>query len=177
MIPGDPLSVTETDEDSTYARSTKYRPVGKSAATLQRMDQAVDLVLAHPDLPDADLAALVGWTRTRFSTVRNSDLFQSKLAERREELAPDLSVSINDRMRAVVVDGIEELHRRIPSMPNGDLLGTVTLASRNIGLGVQPRGPTVAVQINNDPRRLSDDELERLVAMQASQVTVDGSEA
>lgn len=118
--------------DSAY-----YRPAGKYAATLQRMEQAVEMVLAHPEMTEAELATMAGYSRSRWSVIRNSALFMQRLAEQRDRLAPHLATTVEDTMRGALQDGLDRLHELVPVMKPAELVQAVGLLSRNLGFGAE----------------------------------------
>lgn len=123
-------------ESGRLVESEYYRPRNERAASVMRVNTLVDMMLAHPEWSDNELAAAGGVTRTWLSTMKNSAPFLARVAERRDELAPDLAFTVQERAAAVYNDASDELHKRIPEMRTGDLLNLYSSSSKNLGLGV-----------------------------------------
>ncbi len=108
----------------------------------------VDAVVANPSISQNDLAEIFGYTPTWISIVMNSDAFQAKLHERREELVdPTLRATLNEKMKALVDQSLNVLMNKVcrdPDEVSADLaVKTLGLASKALGMGAQQT--TVAV--------------------------------
>lgn len=81
--------------------------------TLQKLSHRhhaiMDYMLAHPVKRQPEVAAYFKVTPAWLSTVRNSDLFKARFAERRRLMDEDQSTRIASRLADVAEDGIEAL--------------------------------------------------------------------
>lgn len=118
--------------------------------TLQKVrythEDCINRILAEPTISQNDLAAIYGYTASWMSIVVNSDAFQSRLAERRQELVdPVLVATINERFRALTVRSLEVLQEKLsqPVERISDKLAleAAALGARSLGIGSQPTTP------------------------------------
>jgi len=74
----------------------------------------IDLILAEPTVTHAELAEVFGYSPGWIGRVVASDSFKARLAERKEKLIdPQLSATLNDRLRTVAVRSIDVLNERL----------------------------------------------------------------
>lgn len=111
----------------------------------------IELMIAHPELKQGEIARRLGKSQTWLSIVVNSDAFRMKLAERREEVVdPVLEAKVEDRLRAVANEATEVLLERLQlageSMSTRDLTRLVEVSTKGLGMG---RPEAVTAQQNN----------------------------
>ena len=103
-------------------------------------DAMIDQIIAQPMISQNQLAAMFGYTPAWVSTVMSSDAFKERLAERRSEIInPELTLSVQDRFRAVVERGLSVLQDKLsaPSsaVPDNLVLKAVELGAKGLALG------------------------------------------
>ena len=107
-------------------------------------DAMIDLIIAEPAVSQGDLAKFFGYTQSWVSTVKNSDAFQARLAERRGELIdPAIVASIDEKFRALADSSLSMLIERVngPLKVTDDfLIQTAKLSAGALGYGAKPVG-------------------------------------
>lgn len=111
-------------------------------------DAMIDLIIQCPSISQNDLAKHFGYTASWVSQIIASDSFQSKLAERREQLVdPLLRTTVEENFKALVLRSQEILMEKLngPShmIPDQLALRTMELASRAAGYGARDQAPAV----------------------------------
>lgn len=109
----------------------------------------VDAIIANPGISQNELAALFGYSPAWMSTVINSDAFQARLAARRAELVdPSITLTLNERFRALTVRSMEVLQEKLsmpaPMVPDQLALQAAALGAKSLGLGVPQAAPVPA---------------------------------
>lgn len=125
-------------------------------------DAMIDLIIAEPSVTQNALAECFDRTPGWISQVINSDAFQARLAERKEQLVdPVLVASIRDRLNAVAARSLELVAEKLNAPLAGQmvsedfLLKSAKMATDALGYGA--RAPTggqttnvaVVVQVPN----------------------------
>lgn len=98
----------------------------------------IDLIVAKPWLAQGELAAHFGYTPGWISNILASDAFQEQLAKRKEELEdPILKASIEERMKALTIQSISVLQKKLEQTEvSADVaLKALELGSKGLGLG------------------------------------------
>lgn len=105
-----------------------------------------DAIIENPMIQQGQLATIFGYTPGWVSQVINSDGFQAYLETRKEELVdPMLRASIEERLKALMVKGIDVLQERLAVDPNTDVaLKAVEIGARALGYGARQNN----VQVN-----------------------------
>lgn len=117
-------------------------------------DAMIDLMIARPMISGNELAAIFGYTAAWISTVRCSDSFKARYAQRRAEIVgPELVQSVEAHFHGVLHRSMEVLAEKLSKSPDevsdSTCLRAVELSSRALGYGAsQP--PQVNVQVNVD---------------------------
>lgn len=117
----------------------KAQPVAKLHYTHEAM---IDLIIAEPGIYNEEIAERFGYTASWISTVVVSDIFQAKLAARREELVdPELRLSIKTQFSGLLQRSMEILRRKL-DMPAKDVpdqlaVQVAKMASTSLGFGVK----------------------------------------
>lgn len=125
-------------------------------------DAMIDLIVAEPWVSQNQLAEVFDRTPGWISQVINSDAFQARLAERKEQLIdPVLIASIKDRLNGVAARSLELIQEKLNQPAAGllvkedFLLRAADLATKALGYGA--RVPTqsttnVAVVVQVPPK-------------------------
>lgn len=111
-------------------------------------DAMIDLIISNPWTRQREIAAHFGYTEGWVSQVFTSDSFQSRLAERKEELIdPAIRSTIEERFKALVYQSFEVLKRKLegPQVSDDLALGVLNGAAKALGYGA--RAP-LAIQQN-----------------------------
>jgi hypothetical protein len=116
-------------------------------ATLANMkyshDAMVDVIVANPSIKQKELAAMFGRSDAWISVVMASDVFQMKLAERRQEIIdPLMKEEIEARFKMVTRRSLEVLQEKLNSPSSvvdaGLALKAAELGMKGMGIG-QPQ--------------------------------------
>jgi hypothetical protein len=100
-------------------------------------DSLVEYLLHNPTMKMGEVAAYCGITRTALSIIVHSDLFQARLAQRREEYYGTVGRPIRDKIMGVAAAALDRLGEEVEtSLDGGFLLET---ADKLLG-HVMPRG-------------------------------------
>lgn len=130
------------------------RPPGAIAKISYTHDGMIDLLIAQPAISQGALAAHFGYSQSWVSQVIASDAFQSRLAERKDELVdPTLRATIEEQFKGIVHRSIQILQEKLaqPSAVISDNLAlrAMEIASRAAGYGGKPEAPAPApVQVD-----------------------------
>jgi hypothetical protein len=106
----------------------------------------IDRIIANPWVSQNELAAYYGYTVGWVSQVIASDAFQSRLAERKNELIdPTIRATIEERFKGLVIQSLEVLRKKLESPGVSDKLAIQSLdvAAKALGYGAKNVGPTV----------------------------------
>lgn len=115
-------------------------------------DGLIDMILAHPEFSQGQLAREFGYTQSWLSQVMASDAFKSRLAERKDALVdPVLRMQIEDRFKGLVERSFDVLMEKLSvpasQIPDNLALRAFEISSRAAGFGAKTQ---VAVQVNVD---------------------------
>lgn len=125
---------------------------GTSAVRISRVkythDGMIDLVIARPEISQNEIAATFGYTPAWVSIVFNSDAFQMRLAQRKEDVIdPVIKASIEERMKGLLQDAVSCVHDKILASQNAELaMEAIKATSRALGYGAKQGG---SVNIHN----------------------------
>lgn len=115
-------------------------------------ESLIDLILQHPDFTQKELAAAIGKSAVSVGMVMRSDMFQARLAVRRQEHNLLISQSIIAASQQIAKKSLFQLNekldensvtKRISARDLGDIARE---AMDRIGLG--PKQPDIVVQTN-----------------------------
>jgi hypothetical protein len=146
-------------------------------------DAMIDYMLANPDQTQGEIAAVFGYTQSWLSIIVNSDAFQERLAERRQEVVdPVLRATVEDRFKALAARSAEVLLEKLDAAPSEKTaLAALEITSRALGYGA--KGPQTAVQVTFAPvavvpaKELSSEAWMQSYAPRAAPLTVENVEA
>lgn len=130
-------------------------------------DAMIDILIREPFISQNELAEVFGYSPAWISIVLNSDMFQARLAARKEEVVnPVLRASLEERLRGIVVRSMEVLQDKLSKdagqVPDNLALRALELGAKAMGLGgnAPPAPPSV-------PTDHLANMAERLVALQS----------
>lgn len=114
-------------------------------------DALMDMMLAHPELNQNQLAAHFGYSPSWLSSIICTDSFQSRYAERRKALMdPIVAAEIEKGFQVMVVRSqailMEKLNQPASAIPDQLALRAFELSTRAAGYGA--KGDQAPVQVN-----------------------------
>lgn len=109
-------------------------------------EHIMDVMLAHPDISLRELGVAVGYSVSYLSIMTNSDAFQARLAERKQQVARS-GVDLPNRMRAVAAVALDKLTDHVERSEDPDFLrATADMMLHRLGYAPQKAGGGVTVQ-------------------------------
>lgn len=156
-----PQGVAKPNADQYPALYSTTGEVYQLKKLSHRHHAIMDFMLANPQLPMSKVADHFGVTQAWLSTVRHSDLFEARLAERRRMMDQDQAFRIGTKLQTLAEKGIDALCDIVDDeeqTADAKLNATKTAleAIGFLGKGAQPSSgaqgqqPAVQVTINND---------------------------
>lgn len=117
-------------------------------------DAMIDLIIANPAISNNGLALHFGYSASWISTVRASDSFKARLAERRAEIIdPQLISSVELQFKGMLARSMEVMAEKLSAdadkISDQTALRAMELSSRALGYGAA-NPPQVNVQVNVD---------------------------
>lgn len=114
------------------------KAIAKTSYTHESM---VDMILANPEVSQEALATTFGFTQGWVSRVIASDAFQSRLAERKEQLVdPTIAKNLDERLKSLATQSLEIVARKLESADSAAYaLEALGLTSRALGYGARPQ--------------------------------------
>jgi hypothetical protein len=115
-------------------------------------DAMIDAMIMNPTITNVDLGKMFGYGSTWVSRIRWSEAFQKRLRERQDELTdPELRMTVNERIRAMVVKTLDVLEYKLSQDPDEVsefvLVKALEIGSKGLGLGGFSNQPQVQVNI------------------------------
>lgn len=128
-------------------------------------DAMIDLLIMRPEISQGELAEIFGFTEGWVSQVINSDMFQARLAMRKDAVVdPMIRLTVTERFRAVTNRSLDILQEKL-SKPAAQVPDNLVLKAMEIG------AKALAVGGNAPPALPSGDHLaglaDRLLALQS----------
>ena len=123
-----------------------------AANSIQRVrythDSMIDLMLATPGISNAQLAAHFGYTQAWVSRVVNSDAFNARLAERKDEVIdPAIRLSIGEKFRAAADASLDIVLNKLHNTQSAELaLKVMDISVKAMSYGARTADQTV---VNN----------------------------
>lgn len=112
-------------------------------------DAMIDMIVSEPSVSQNEIAARFGYSAAWVSIVVNSDSFQNRLKERKDELVdPFLRATVKDRLTAVANKAMEKLAERLAlnaPFSNKELIDCAAMATKGLGFGA-PQAQSGPVQ-------------------------------
>lgn len=98
-------------------------PLAQKSQPIQKLhythDAMIDQIINDPSISNDRLAEMFGYTPSWISTVLCSDIFQAKLAERREQLIdPELRMSVKTQFAGLLARSMEVLRHKLNASPD-----------------------------------------------------------
>lgn len=128
---------------------TPLQGTASAANAIQRVhythDAMIEVILANPGISQNELAAYfsmtVGWT----SRVINSDAFQARLAERKDEVVdPLIRQNFEERLKGLANQSLDVISRKLDATQSADLATkTLELTTKALGMGARDRSAPV----------------------------------
>lgn len=115
----------------------------------------IEQIIMRPEISQGELALMFGFSDAWISTVINSDAFQAKLAQVKEELInPEIRIQINERFRALATRSVQVLMEKL-SKPADQVSDQVALRAAELGakaLGLGGNAPAMTTVITSEDR-------------------------
>lgn len=125
-------------------------------------DAIIDMIVAEPQISQNEIASRFGYSAAWVSIIVNSDAFQARLKERKEDLVdPLIRATVEDRLTAVANKAMEKLMERLSSnaaFSNRELIDAAAMATKGLGFGAPKQGlggPTQNLYIVPAPPQVS----------------------
>lgn len=113
-------------------------------------DAMIDMIVANPWISQGDLARNFGYTEGWVSQVIASDVFQGRLAARKEELVdPLLRATIEERFKGLVARSLDILQKKLDK-PVGEISDELALKALEIASKAAGYGAKAGATINNN---------------------------
>lgn len=139
----------ETDGPTTQ---TERRAAGGDVVEKLRYshEAMIDLIITDPWISQGKIAKTFGYTESWVCLVMQSDAFQSKLAERKNDLVdPIIRATIEERFRAMLTKSLEilqeKLSRPTDKISDSTVLKAIELGAKAMGIGGNAPPPPPAV--------------------------------
>lgn len=119
-------------------------------------DSLIDYLIAHPDATLKDLAIFTGRTPAWLSLVRNSDAFQARYSQRRQEHSARLSEAVQERLLKVANKVLDVVDLKLDGIKAANGAGMSVMEAfeasdtllQRLGYGVKQAGGGVQVNVN-----------------------------
>lgn len=111
-------------------------------------DSMIDMLIANPMISQNELAKYYGFSVAWISRVVNSDAFNARLAERKDEIVdPTLRLSMEEKLNALADQSLKIVMEKLAVTQNPDTaMKALELTTRALGYGAKSQN--VAVQQN-----------------------------
>ena len=142
------------DDVASALAAFEARPVGPTIAKMRYShDAMIDHLVADPSISQNELAAIFGYSASWISIIVNTDMFQAKLAARRDEMVnPLVAATLKNRFEAVAQRSLEVLQEKLaqPADKVPDLLAirAAEMGAKALGMGNPQLAPGTKVDVN-----------------------------
>jgi hypothetical protein len=132
--------------------SAQLQGTESAKAAIQRVkythDAMIDLIITDPGISQGAIASHFGYTQPWVSRIMNSDAFQARLAQRKEDIVdPVLTLSIDERLKALASKSLDIVLEKLTITQNPDTaLKALEITAKALGYGA--RQPNLNVQQN-----------------------------
>jgi hypothetical protein len=144
-------------------------------------DNIIDWMLANPDKPLADCAKAVGRSADTIRTISNTDIFKSRLADRRTDMNLRMADALVELSSSVAMSSLREIQTRLrdnpAKIPLGSLSDIADKALNRLGYGVAPVVPppqpttvNVAIQVSPNALKEAQENMRRLQTINSTAV-------
>ena len=111
-------------------------------------DAMIDLLIANPGISQNEVARRFGYSASWVSTIMSTDAFQSRFAERKDEIVdPAIRATVEEHFKGAVARSLEIIRHKLskPADQVGDnlVLRTLEISSRALGYGARKDPPPV----------------------------------
>lgn len=139
-------------------------------------DAMIDLIIAHPEWSQNQIAAHFGYSAAWISQLFCSDAFREKLAARREEIIdPTLRATVEERFQSIARQALDIISSKLAKHPDAvsdrTALRALEVSARALGYGARPVAPAPHVDLEVHLHTMSD-RLTRLLAVKRTE-TID----
>lgn len=110
-------------------------------------DGMIDLILAHPEMGQEEIARYFGYTQGWVSRVMGSDAFNARLAQRKSEVVdPKILASMEEKIKGLAHQSLDVIQRKLEATQSPDLaVKALELTTKALGMGARVQN---AVQNN-----------------------------
>lgn len=138
----------------------------------------VDAIIANPGIHQNALARMFGYSASWISTVIATDSFQSRLAERREQIVdPRIKATLEEQARGLFARSMEVLRDKFnaPSeaIPDNLALRMFDVSAKALGYGARPAPTAQPDDVATSLVRHADN-LVNLLRREKARVTIEG---
>lgn len=102
----------------------------------------INEMIADPTKSIAELAEIFGYSKSWMSRLTNSDSFQARLAERRQEVMdPSIRARLKDKLETVTMVALDSIQRKLESPEaSADLaLSSLGVIQQSLGIIAPPK--------------------------------------
>lgn len=115
-------------------------------------DKMVEYIVLNPAISQKELARLIGRSEGTVNLVVKSDMFQARLAQRRDALRERIDQTISQKLLKVADLGLEvvteQLETKRGALPFAATTEFVGNILERLGYGTKPSSPSTQVQVN-----------------------------
>lgn len=132
--------------------STPLQGTASAASAIARVkythDAMIDQLIANPGISQGQLATSFGYTQAWVSRVLNSDAFQARLAERKDELVdPVITMTLEEKFKALADLSLQVVTEKLTLSRDANIgLEALKITAKALGYGA--RKDNVAIQQN-----------------------------
>lgn len=143
-------AVPRTIEEEVSAAVVSADPIRPALKKISYThDGMIDLIIANPAISQGRLASHFGYSASWVSTIIASDAFQSRLAERSQELVdPTIRASVKERFEGLVLRSMEILQEKLnkpaDQIPDQLALRALEISTRAAGYGAKVDTPPIS---------------------------------
>ena len=103
-------------------------------------DAIIDQILANPGIDQRQMCKMYGYTEAWMSTIVNSDAFQVRLRERKEDLIdPAIVANFEERLKGTLGVALNVINEKLETGRNAELaLKTLELGAKALNFGARP---------------------------------------
>ena len=109
-------------------------------------DAMIDFIIANPGVSQNAIAAYFGYRAPSISRIFNSDAFQARLAERKQELVdPSITEGFEANMKALAAQSLDIVAEKLAATQSAEMaLKVLDLTTKALGYGArQAQGPQI----------------------------------
>lgn len=131
----------------------KNTPLEPSGNTLRYSPEVmIGLIIANPDWNHAKLAAAFGRKASWMAAVVASEVFQTALEGRREQiLDPMIVATVEERFKALTIQSLSVLSEKLDlgkALQDATVLKAVEIGVKALGMGLKPTESSLPAEMN-----------------------------